>query len=57
MTGAMFAVMLLLTVACARMAQQMAAHQNRSVRFWLWAGAMTGPAAPLLLAALPRVRR
>jgi hypothetical protein len=57
MTVTTFAVMLVLTVACARMAQQMAAYQNRSVRFWIWAGAMTGPAAPLLLAALPRVGR
>lgn len=49
-----FAMMLVLTVLCARMAQQMAAYQNRSVRFWVWLGALTGPVAPMLLAALPR---
>ena len=49
-----FAVMLVLTIMCARMAQQMAAYQNRTVRFWLWLGALTGPVAPMLLAVLPR---
>ena len=49
-----FVSMLVLTVLCARMAQQMAAYQNRRVRFWLWFGALTGPAAPMLLAVLPR---
>jgi len=49
-----FALMLVLTVLCARMAQQMAAYQNRPVRFWLWLGALTGPVAPMLLAILPR---
>ncbi len=57
MTVSMFAVMMVLTVLCARMAQQMAAYQNRSIRFWLWLGAMTGPVAPLLLAALPKKLR
>ena len=49
-----FALMLVVTVLCARIAQQMAAYQNRPVRFWLWLGALTGPAAPMLLAILPR---
>jgi hypothetical protein len=49
-----FAMMSALTILCARMAQQMAAYQNRPVRFWLWLGAFTGPVAPMLLAILPR---
>ena len=54
MTAWMFATMLALTVLCARMAQQMAAYQNRPPRFWLWLGALAGPVAPMLLAVLPR---
>lgn len=54
---ALFALLLVLTLLCARMAQQMAAYQNRSVRKWLWAGALTGPMAPLLLSVLPRRSR
>ena len=54
MTVSMFAAMLVLTVLCARMAQQMAAYQNRPTRFWLWLGALAGPVAPMLLAVLPR---
>jgi len=54
MMATIFAMMLVLTVLCARRAQQMAAYQNRPVRFWLWLGALTGPVAPMLLAILPR---
>lgn len=54
MTVTILASMLILTVLCARMAQQMAAYQNRPTRFWLWLGALTGPVAPMLLAVLPR---
>ena len=54
MTVSILASMLILTVLCARMAQQMAAYQNRPTRFWLWLGALTGPVAPMLLAVLPR---
>lgn len=58
MTVSMFAVMMVLTVLCARMAQQMAAYQNRPTRFWLWLGALSGPVAPMLLAVLLRkIRR
>ncbi len=58
MTVSMFAAMMVLTVLCARMAQQMAAYQNRPTRFWLWLGALSGPVAPMLLAVLPRkIRR
>jgi hypothetical protein len=57
MVMAQFALLLVLTLLCARMAQQMAAYQNRSVRKWLWAGALTGPMAPLLLSVLPRRSR
>jgi hypothetical protein len=49
-----FAMLLVLTILCARMAQQMAAYQNRSIRFWVWLGALTGPVAPMLLATLPK---
>jgi len=54
MTVSMFATMLILTVLCARMAQQMAAYQSRPTRFWLWLGTLVGPVAPMLLAILPR---
>ncbi len=54
MTLMILVVLSLLTLLCARMAQQMAAYQNRSVRFWIWAGAITGPLAPMALAILPR---
>ena len=54
MTVSMFAAMLVLTVLCARMAQQMAAYQDRPTRFWLWLGVLAGPVAPMLLAVLPR---
>ena len=54
MTVSIFVSLLILTVLCARMAQQMAAYQNRPTRFWLWLGALTGPVAPILLAVLPR---
>jgi multidrug efflux pump subunit AcrB len=53
MAASAFVSVLILTVLCARMAQQMAAYQNRSVRFWLWLGAFAGPVAPILLAVMP----
>ena len=54
MTITAFVTMIILTVLCTRMAQQMAAYQNRPTRLWLWLGALTGPVAPMLLAVLPR---
>ena len=54
MTVSAFVTMLAVTILCMRMAQQMATYQNRSARFWLWCGALAGPVAPMLLAALPR---
>ena len=54
MTVWIFAMMMILTVLSARMAQQMAAYQNRPTRFWLWLGALAGPVAPMVLAVLPR---
>jgi hypothetical protein len=54
MTIPVFVTMLAVTMFCMRMAQQMAAYQQRSVRFWLWCGALAGPVAPMVLAALPR---
>ena len=54
MTVPMFATMLALTVLCARMAQQMAAYQNRPTRFCLWLGALACTVATMLLAVLPR---
>jgi hypothetical protein len=51
------ATVVFLTILSARIAQQMAAYQNRPVRYWLWLAALTGPLAPMALAVLPRRAR
>jgi hypothetical protein len=52
-----FAVLLCVTIASAYLAGRIAAHKGRSVKTWLWLGAVFGPLGAAAVAVLPTKRR
>jgi hypothetical protein len=46
-------VALLLAIACCYLCGKIAEHRGRSIKAWVWLGAIFGPIALLLVATLP----
>ena len=51
------AVVIVLAIACCYLCGRLAGHRGRSIRAWVWLGAIFGPLALLLVAALAPVGR
>jgi hypothetical protein len=48
------AAVIVLAIACCFLCGRIAEHRGRSIRAWVWLGAIFGPLALLLVATLPR---
>ena len=47
------AVVVFLAIACCYLCGRIAEHRGRSIKAWVWLGAIFGPPALLLVATLP----
>jgi hypothetical protein len=47
------AVVVVLAIVCCYLCGRVAGHRGRSIRVWVWLGAIFGPFALLLVATLP----
>ena len=46
-------VVLVLAIACCYLCGRIAEHRGRSIKAWVWLGAILGPLALILVATLP----